>query len=373
MSLFLRACSVHTPIDFSDFCCYINNLYAGHVSDVDGKYIFDDNVLRAMNELNQIINTSPDEKSTIATKLPTESYSDTESNPENEIIDISNINFTDIDSIQKNCIALIEQATSDPLKSDHIIDLIVRILTIMTQMVFKVDESALNIDELRTYIKSYIHIAKINKVCSKYKRFDAENLDPDTKDMCLFFKAFTCTECGLSEDNHLICNKYDDDDNNYYCTNCGMNNDKHNICESFKYDDHVRTIKCSEKKTDSIYEIHIFKEYERKCIDCGKTRGEHINKLRANKIYPCELYCDDTHGYCSKCTYGISEHMSSNLINELTDNNYKKAKLDIATVNIYTASSKSEINLAIFQAVANITNNKNFDSIAEYFNIYFKG
>jgi hypothetical protein len=372
MSILIRASSVRTPADFSDFCSYINDLYMNNK-----EYIFNDNVIKAMNELNEIIcKTTSYRQSAKSIDLPIKTV---------PCIDLNTISCIDlktenIDNIQKYCILLFEQAksdlmtsnpvASDPVTSDHIIELIVKLLTNISQIIFNSDESAFNIDEIRTYVKSYIYT---DKVCSKYHKFNVNNIDFDTKNICLFIKAFMfmCTECGLCEDSHVVCNKYDDEDNNYYCKNCGMSASKHKICDSFKYDNNVRTIKSNEKITNSIYEIHIFDEDKRHCTDCGIIRRNHIQNLRDNQIYPCELYSDDTHGYCKTCTYGIVDHMLNNVIHGLTDKNYNEANIKLSIINVFTDSFKTEINLAICRAVYNITQNTNGNIIREYFNMYF--
>lgn len=289
-------------------------------------------------------------------------FSNPDSNPTETTIDelvAVSVEIEDQSDMQQSFLKIIEQIKADPESIDNIINCSTELFKKFAIIMFRKKESDLNIDEFKEALKIFILDNSSGKsACTHYNKCKFEDVESrdDKIDMRIFIQMFTCTECGILENNHSVCNKYNG--NTYYCNDCGMIESLHRVCDTFKRD-------------HSELFLSLYDEGSKHCTDCGKNRYDHESNLKNNGTLPCDIYHDDGFMHCTICSFSLNEHLYQPIIKKLNRNT--KDKFDLTMLKIKLSAQeylKNIFNGIIILTIINFVNSKNYNIIEHYYKKY---
>jgi len=323
--------------DFNKFVMLVNKFYENK------KYKISDELVSNLNNLLTIFSNPA-------------SYSNPNST---EIVDKDPVEFKDQSEMQQSFLKIIEQIKADLGSINNIINCFTEIFKKFAITMFQQNESDLNIEEFKEALKIFILDNSSGKsACAHYNKCKFEDVEPldDKIDMRMFIKMFTCTECGILENSHSVCKKYNHNSDTYHCNDCGMNRDLHKVCNAFKRD-HL--------------ELSLYDEGSKHCTDCGRNRYDHESNLKNNGALPCDMYYDDGYMHCTTCSFSLNEHLYQPIIKKL--NHDTKAKFDLTMLKINLSAReyvKNIFNGIIISTIINFVNSKNYNIFEQYYKKY---
>ena len=116
-----------------------------------------------------------------------------------------------------------------------------------------------------------------------------------------------CKHCSHHKDSHSVCNVFVDSgekEDGFFklCGTCGFLEFEHIVCDNFSCGT------CQPVVADDT------------CLNCGKTRSEHIKKLEQKCIYRCGRFENDGRDGCKNCIFTILDHIHTIDYFKLSDN-----------------------------------------------------